>query len=384
MSLAILKTSDFQMPFHHRCSIIANPKGDAWNFACKVYEYLKKKEREDSEKEKERFTSRINHCLEEEFQDGSLAEKKRFAHIIYNCLKDGEESLFELNPLHIIEFPDKEFKPKIEKNIRGSNCFFIHDSNLDPARWLAELIFVNDALRNSSAHEIINVLPYLKFSRQDRKDESRTSINSKDIAKILNHGHTRVLTIDVHNDAIQGFYDIPFDNLPSFPVVVKNLRQNYPQFIEDLVILGPDEGSLKRVRKYAEELDIGIAIVDKFRKVSGKLGESLGILGNVRNKNVLEIDDIVSSGDTCIEGANAAINNGARNIWFYGTHGLFTKGYERVAQSFGSGRIFIGDTIKQKKEFFEYPNFGIISFTDLMGEASYRINKGDSLSELFQ
>lgn len=366
----------------HRCSVIANSEGASWSFACKVYSYLQGKEQEDSEEEKQRFVKRVKECLEAEFLPDFLEEKQKFAEILYDCMCDCSKSLLDLNPLIMTQHSDKEFKPKISQNIRRANCCFIHDSNLDPAHWFAQLDFVNDAMRNSSAAEIINVIPYFAFGRQERKDESRTCNSALLVAQIMDYPNSRVVTIDVHNEAVQGFFRYaPFDNLPSFPTVIRHLRQNHKEFLENLVILGPDEGSMKRIRKYAEALGIRIAFVDKYRKVTSELGESHGILGDIRGKNVLQVDDMYSSGGTSIEGAKAARNNGARLVWLYGTHGLFTRGYKEIAAC--CDRLLVGNTIAQRPGFFEYPHFEVVSFEELIGEVVYRINKGKSVSDLY-
>lgn len=367
----------------HRSSIIANPDGAAWDFTKRVFEYLQRKEQEDQEKDKQEFIEKVGKRLDSQFHGDSLKEKQIFAEILYDCMCDGKRSLLDLNALKIIRHPDGEPKPKIIENIRGAKCCFIHDSSLDSAEWFTQLDFVNDAMRNSSAEKIINVIPYYKFGRQERKDESRTCNSASRVAQLMDYPSSRVVTIDVHNDATQGFFRYaPFDNLPSFPTVIKHLRQKYPEFLENLVILGPDEGSLKRIRKYAKALGIGIAFVDKYRKISGELGESQGILGDVTGKNVLQVDDMYSTGGTSIQGALAARNHGAKQVWLYATHGLFTKGYEELAAC--CDRLLVGDTIPQRPEFFTYKHFEVVSFDELIGEVVYRINKGRSVSDLYQ
>ena len=155
----------------HKCSIIANPDGYGWNYAKKIYEILK-----------------------------------------------DQDNGFDLNPVNIKYFKDLEFKPKIENNVRKKNCYFIHDPNLTPSDWFAQLCMINGALKKSSAQEIIDVFPYLKFSRQDRKDESRVPISAKVVADVIDLYANRVMTIDFHNPAIDGFYNTSVDNLSSFPV----------------------------------------------------------------------------------------------------------------------------------------------------------------------
>jgi ribose-phosphate pyrophosphokinase len=317
----------------YKCSIIADPEGNAWQFACSVYENLVR--------------------------------------------KDGK---FELNEVKIQKFKDGEIKPKIRDNIRRKNCFFIHDSSLDPAAWLLELILINETMRNSSAQEIINVLPYLRFTRQDRKDESRVPISSRAVAKSIEKYADRVLTIDIHNPAIIGSYEIPFDNLYSFNTVINYLNEKRPGFFEDLVIMSPDVGGAKRARSFVRRAGVERMVVgDKNREENGEV-DQIQIIGDVSEKRVLMVDDIIDSGNTLIQAYNAAKRGGAKEIYAYATHGLFTKGFERLTKSLDL--VIVGDTVTNPK--MKRKGVEIVSFANLFSEAIYRINGGESLSELFE
>ena len=320
----------------NKYSIIANPNGKTWGLACRIHDYL-------------------------------MSEK-------------GVE--FELRKIDTspprYSFRDGEFRPKIGKNIRKSNCFLIHDSNLEPSRWFTELCFINQALRNSSAQDIIDVLPYHRFSRQDKKDESRVPIGAKVVADAIGLYANRVLTIDVHNPAIQGFYSIPFDGLDSHPTLATQLNKNSPEILEDLVIMSPDEGGVKRARGCAEKLNIkDFAIRDKYRKVAGEVGGSRGILGDVKDKNVLIVDDILDSGGTLIKATKSCKDRGAKKVYAYCTHGLFTEGVEVFNSHLDN--LYIADTLKVP----DTENIQKISIAPLLGEAIYRISVGESLSALF-
>lgn len=364
-----------------KCSIIANPEGNAWEFASEVHKYLIKKENERHSRKRREFSEKIEEYLNEnqEIKSQELVEVLNgFAGKIYELIKEGDGSEFELNPVEIQNFPDGEFKPQIQKNIRGSNCFFIHDSKLDPSKWFTELCLINHALRNSSANQIVNVLPYSKFNRQDRKDQSRVPISSQVVANALNNDRTRILTVEVHNEATQGSYNIPFDSLPAFPFLIRYFKENRPEILENLVILGPDGGSIKRIERYIEKFGLEKAIVDKYRKVTGILGESLGLLGNVKEKNVLVYDDIGSTGNTQIKASIAAKNSGAIKVFGYCTHGIFTEGIEKILEHFDG--FYVGNTIKQPN----IPKLNVVSFVNPIAEAIYRIHRGYSLSELFE
>jgi len=316
---------------NHKCSIIANPDGEAWEYAQRIYDELSKR-----------------------------------------------DDRFELNKAIIKRFRDGEIKPKIEKNIRERKCFFIHDSNLPPAEWFLQLCLVNEALANSSAYKIVDVLPYLKFSRQDRTDESRVSISAKVIADAIGVYADRVLTIDVHNPAIQGFYNIPFNSLYSFPTVAMHLRTQHPEILENLVPMSPDEGGIKRTLSFGKFLGLEtMAAGYKVRKLEGEV-ERLEILGDVNGKKVILVDDMIDSGGTLIKAAQKAREKGATEVYAYATHGLFTEGTEKVTRCFN--RLFVGDTRKQPSGI----DAEIIPFSQLMAEAIYRTSIGESLSELFK
>lgn len=316
---------------NHKCSIIANPDGDGWDYAARIYENLSKK-----------------------------------------------DDRFELNKIILKRFRDGEIKPKLEKNIRERKCFFIHDSNLSPAEWFLQLALINQTLANSSAYKIVDVLPYLKFSRQDRTDESRVPISAKVVADVIGLYTDRVLTIDVHNPSIQGFYNIPFNSLYSFPTVASYLRENHPEMLEGLVAMSPDEGGIKRALSFAKFLGLqSMVACYKIRKIQGDV-EELQVLGDVKDKKVILVDDMIDSGGTMIKVAQKAREKGAKEVYAYATHGLFTEGSEKVTRQFD--KVFIGDTLKQSSGIAAE----IIPFSNLMEEAIYRTSNGESLSELFR
>lgn len=304
-------------------------------------------------------------------------ENWEFAEKVYNKIREKTKN-FRLNEVSIREFRDKEIKPKIEKNVRNGKCFFIHDSNKNPAEWFLELCFVNQALRYSSAEKVIDVFPYLKFSRQDRKDESRVPISAKAVADVVSMYANSAMTIDLHNRAIVGFYDIPVEDLYSFPTVVKHINQKHPEILENLVVMSTDAGGAARAKEYAKKLGIDdVAIGYKHRPKPGEVG-TMKILGDVKDRNVLVVDDLIDSGGTLAKAGEETAKQGAKKVYAYSTHGLFTQGVDKITPYFD--RVFIGDTIKQKP----HDKIEIVSFTDLFADAIYRTSKGKSLSELFE
>ena len=317
----------------YKCSIIANPEGNAWKFAQEVYEKLK-----------------------------------------------GRDGKYELNEVEVKRFRDGEIKPRIRENIRRKNCFFIHDSSLSPSEWFLQLDLVNETMRNSSAQEITDVLPYLKFGRQDRKDESRVSISSKAVADMISKYANRVLTLDVHNPSIGGFYSIPFDNLYSFMTVIDYLNKNHSGFFDNAVIMSPDTGGAKRARSFAKRANVKrMAVGDKNREEDGEV-KSIQVIGNVKGRDVFMVDDIIDSGNSIVQACEAVRKRGGQKVYAYATHGLFTEGVDRLTKCLDM--LVVGDTCLTK-EARERKDLVVVSFADLFAKAIYRINEGESLSALF-
>jgi len=314
------------------CMLIANPNGKAWEFALEIYKTLKKK----SEK-------------------------------------------FHINEMHVQKFRDNEVKTKIKDNVRQKKCFFIHDSSKNPSEWFLELLLVNETLKNSSAYEVNDILPYLKFSRQDRKDESRVPISARVVADCISQYASRVITADVHSPQIQGFYRIPFDNLYTSPVIMSHLKNNHPEILENLVIMSPDAGGADRAKSFAKRMGTEYFVIGyKYRKTAGEVTE-FKLLGDVNEKNVLIIDDMIDSGNSLVEASKKAKEHGSKKVYAYATHGLFSENAkEKLTKEFD--RIFVSNSIPQQN----YENIESVSLVDLFSEAIYRTNEGLSLSELFR
>lgn len=313
------------------CSILANPEGNAWKFAQAIYENL-----------------------------------------------HARSTRFELNEINIKKFRDGEIKVKIKENVRRKNCFFIHDSSLAPAEWFLQLAFVNEALKNSSANEIVDVLPYLKFSRQDRKDESRVAVNARVLSDVLSLYAHRVLTIDAHSSQLPSFYRIPFDNLYSSRLLFDYLSKNHSELLQNTIVMSPDAGGTSRAKAFASRLGIeDIVIGYKFRKKEGEIKE-FKVIGEVKGENVLIIDDMIDSGGTLIEAAKSVRAMGAKKVYVYCTHGIFSKGREDVGKAVD--RVFVTNSIFQ----VPHEKIEIIPLEELFAEAIYRNNEGQSLSQLFE
>lgn len=317
-------------------------------------------------------------------------EYRNFVEKIYNDItniKNNKKIKVRLVPIEVTNFRDGEIKVIVEENVRKRSCFFIHNSNEEPAKWFLELGCVNEALKFSDADKIIDVLPYLKFSRQDRKDVSRVALNARVVAKLISEYANRVMTVDVHSSQIQGFYDIPFDNLYSFPTVVEYLYNKHKPFLENLVIMSPDSGGVSRAELFKNKLaEKGIsselAFGYKTRPKPGEVGK-YNVLGNISNKNILIIDDIIDSGNTLLKAWEKLKKKGAKKVWAYATHGLFTEGVEKLTNKFD--KILVSDSVYiENKKPISQGKLEIISLSELFGEAIYRTAVGESLSKLFE
>lgn len=323
-----------------------------------------------------------------------LADPKGLSWSLANLINEElryKKPSFELNPINVQTFRVGEDKPKIKNNVREGSCFYIADSNDNPNDWITRIALINQALHTSGAEKIIDVLPHMFYSRQDRKDESRVPISARVIADIISRHANHVITLDVHAPQIQGFYDIIFDSLPSLGTVAGYLERNYRNILEDkLVIVSPDAGGGKRAEKFAEILNNPNLAIGYKTRVSEKNSKS-GIKKmrfpreEVKGQNILMIDDLGDSYGTFCEGADVLRELGAKNIYGYTTHAFFTTGYKEVLEKLEM--LFIGDTIKQPYGNQKLPksteNLVTISFSPLLAEAIYRTSIGASMSDLF-
>ncbi|UCE05441.1 MAG: ribose-phosphate pyrophosphokinase [bacterium] len=278
----------------------------------------------------------------------------------------------------IKHFSDGEIWAKYNENIRGCDVFIIQSTN-SPSDNLMELLIMIDAARRSSAQRITAVIPYFGYARQDRKDQPRVAITAKLAANLITTaGANRVLTMDLHAAQIQGFFDIPLDHLYSAPILVDYFQD---KGIEDLVILSPDIGGVKFARAYAKRLHIPLAIADKRRPKPNK-AEVMNIIGSVKNKNILIIDDIVDTAGTMIQAAEAALQEGARGAYAGCTHPLLSGNATEKLKKSHFTEIVVTDTIPLNKDKMN-DKIKVVSVATLFGSAIQRIHNEESISILF-
>jgi ribose-phosphate pyrophosphokinase len=278
-------------------------------------------------------------------------------------------------------FADMEVFVEIQENVRGEDIFVIQSTSFPANDNLMELLIVIDALKRASARRITAVIPYFGYARQDRKVGPRTPISAKLVANLITEaGANRVLTVDLHAGQIQGFFDIPTDNLYAMPVMVKDIQDYLGQ--DNLMVVSPDVGGVVRARALAKRLGGDLAIVDKRRERAGE-SEVMNIIGDVEGRSCILIDDIVDSGGTICNAAEALLREGAKDVCAYATHGVLSGG--AVARIKGSKlkSLVITDSIAATSEVAQCSNIRRISIAPLIGEAMRRINNEESVSSLF-
>ncbi len=277
-------------------------------------------------------------------------------------------------------FSEGEVRVKIEENIRGKDVFVIQPTCPPVNDNLMELLIVIDALKRASAQRITAVVPYYGYARQDRKDQPRVPITAKLVANLITvAGADRVLTMDLHAGQIQGFFDIPLDHLFAVGVFVDYFEKLK---LKDLVIVSPDVGGIKMARAYAKRLSAGLAIVDK-RRISPEATEAVHILGDIEDKNVILVDDLVSTGSSLIEAVEILAKRGAKEIRAAITHGVLCgSAIERIDKCRNLKELLISDSIPldDKKK---HPKIRVLSIAGLMAEAIKRIHNEESVSSLF-
>ena len=281
----------------------------------------------------------------------------------------------------IRRFADEEVYVEIKENIRGEDVFIIESLSFPANDNLMELLVIIDALKRASAKRITAVIPYYGYARQDRKPGPRTPISAKLVANLITTaGADRVLTLDLHAEQIQGFFDIPTDNLFAGPVFAKDINEKYD--IKNLVAVSPDIGGVVRARAIANKLGASIAIVDKRRPKAGE-SEVMNIIGDVSKKDCIILDDIIDSAGTICNAADKIIELGASSITAYTTHGVLTgKAIERIEKS-KLTELVITDSIYNEEKLKLSNKIRVISVSDLMGEAIKRISEESSVSSLF-
>jgi ribose-phosphate pyrophosphokinase len=281
----------------------------------------------------------------------------------------------------IKRFADEEVFVEINENMRGEDVFVIQSTSYPANDHIMELLVTMDALRRSSAARITAVIPYFGYARQDRKPGPRTPISAKLVANIITTaGADRVLTLDLHAGQIQGFFDIPVDNLYSAPVFKVDIEQNFDK--SNVVVVSPDVGGVVRARALAKRIEANLAIIDKRREKAG-VSEVMNIIGEIEGKDCIIVDDIVDSAGTLCNAAAALMEKGAKSVSAYITHGVLSgKALERIEAS-KLKTLVVTDSICPTEAMLKLKNIRVLSIAPLMAEAIRRICDETSVSSLF-
>ncbi len=282
----------------------------------------------------------------------------------------------------IRKFADGEIYIEINENIRGNSIFIIQSISSPANDNLMELLLCIDALKRSSAKNITAVIPYFGYARQDRKVVPRTSISAKLVSNLITKaGADRVVTVDLHAGQIQGFFDIPVDNLFGTPIFARHVKKNIKD--KNIICVAPDVGGVERARALGKLLDVGLAIIDKRRPAPGK-SKVMNIIGNVKNKTCIMVDDIIDSGGTIVNAAKALKDRGAKNVYVYVTHGVLSgEAIQKIKKSLIK-KLVITDTIDNVTKVKNAQNIEVLTVSNLMGEAIKRISNSTSVSDLFK
>ncbi len=283
---------------------------------------------------------------------------------------------------NIKKFADSEIYVEINENIRGNSIFIIQSISSPANDNLMELLLCIDALKRSSAKNITAVIPYFGYARQDRKVVPRTSISAKLVSNLITKaGADRVVTVDLHAGQIQGFFDIPVDNLFATPIFARHIKKRIKN--KNLICVAPDVGGVERTRALARKLDIGLSIIDKRRPAPGK-SQVMSVVGNVGGKTCIIVDDIIDSGGTIVNAADALIKRGAKEVHVYITHGVLSGEAVKKIKKSKIKKLIITDSINNYDKLKNSTNIEVLSISNLLAEAIKRISNSTSVSDLFK
>jgi ribose-phosphate pyrophosphokinase len=278
-------------------------------------------------------------------------------------------------------FADMEIFVEIEENVRGRDVFIVQSTSFPANDHLMELLIITDALKRASARRITAVIPYFGYARQDRKVGSRAPISAKLVANLVTHaGAQRVLTVDLHAGQIQGFFDIPTDNLFASPVMVRDIKERFE--LKNITVVSPDVGGVVRARGLAKRIGAPLAIIDKRRERPNE-SEVMNVIGDVDGQTCLLVDDIVDSGGTLVNAADALLEKGAKAVYAYITHGVLSGGAVARISASKLKELVITDTIQPTEAVRAARNIRVLSIATLLGEAINRTAAEESVSSLF-
>ncbi len=286
-----------------------------------------------------------------------------------------------MNP-NLVRFANGEICCEVEKSVRGADVFILQSTCPPVNDHLMELLILIDALKRASAASITAVMPHFGYARQDRKASPRTPITAKLVADLITTaGATRVITIDLHSGQIQGFFNIPFDNIYAAPVFLKYIRDNL--YNEKSICVSPDSGGVERVRYYAKRLECDLAMIDK-RRTARNVAQAMNIVGDVRGKECILIDDMIDTAGTLVEACRALKENGALKVSVCSTHAVFSPpALERIAACDALDQVIVTNTVPLSPDAAKIEKIKVLSVSEIFARAIHRTFNNDSLSSLF-
>jgi ribose-phosphate pyrophosphokinase len=286
-----------------------------------------------------------------------------------------------VNP-QVRRFANGEIYCEIDKNVRGADVFVIQSTSAPVNEHLMELLILVDALKRASANSITAVVPHYGYSRQDRKSAPRTPITAKLVADMMTiAGCTRVVTMDLHAGQIQGFFNIPFDNIFASPVILDYVQKNLDR--SRLITVSPDAGGVERVRHYAKKLQADLALIDK-RRTGPNVAEAMNVIGDVQGKDCIIIDDIIDTAGTLVQAAKALKKNGALRIYAAATHPVFSPpAIDRISECAELEAVIVTDTIPLSEAGRKVEKIKVVTTADILAKAIHRTFNHDSVSSLF-
>ncbi len=297
------------------------------------------------------------------------------------CKNIARQLRLKLVNSNIRRFADGEVYVEINENIRGNSIFVVQSTSNPANDNLMELLICIDALRRSSAKNITAVIPYFGYARQDRKVVPRTAISAKLVSNLItNSGANRILSVDLHAGQIQGFFDIPVDNLFTTPIFARHIKKSK---LNNIICVAPDVGGVERTRALSRRINSNIAIIDKRRPAPGK-SEVMNLVGNVKGKNCIIVDDIIDSGGTIVNAAKALKDKGAKDVYVYITHAVLSGSAVGKIEKSHIKKLITTDTIDNSKKIANNKKIEIISLAPMISEAMKRIANSTSVSSLFK
>ncbi len=286
-----------------------------------------------------------------------------------------------LGDASVAQFSDGEIMVQINENVRGTDVFVLQPTSIPVNRHLMELLLMVDALKRASARRITAVIPYYGYARQDRKVQPRVPISAKLVADLITAaGTNRILTMDLHAAQIQGFFNIPVDNLYASPVLLEYIRKKYN--FENLVIVSPDAGGVERARAFAKKLQCSIAIIDK-RREAANISQIMNVIGEVEKKDAIILDDMIDTGGTTVQAAAALNEKGAKRVVAACTHAVLSDNAVEKANNSVLEELIVTNTVPLDSKREQCKKLTVLSIASLIGEAIKRIHEESSISSLF-